>query len=64
MLNVKFDQFKSLYLKKKNQVLYYSIKTTGVTEIENLINNFLSEKNSFVFESVEWIKVFINLNIF
>ena len=57
MLNVKFDQFKSLYLKKKNQVLYYSIKTTGVTEIENLINNFLSEKNSFVFESVEKGKI-------
>ena len=37
MLNVKFDQFKSIYLKKKNQVLYYSINTRGVIEIENLI---------------------------
>ena len=56
MLNVKFDQFKSIYL-KKNQVLYYSINTTGVIEIENLINNFLNEKNSFVFESVEKGKI-------
>ena len=53
MLNVKFDQFKSIYLKKKNQVLYYSINTSGVIEIENLINNLLNQKNSFVFESVE-----------
>ena len=57
MLNVKLDQFKSTYLKKKNQVLYYSINTSGVIEIENLINNFLNEKNSFVFESVEKGKI-------
>ena len=53
MLNLSLGKFKSQYLKKKNQILYYSIKTNGEKEIENLINNFLIEKNSFIFESVE-----------
>ena len=53
MLNINLKKFKSQYLRKKNQVLYYSINTDGSREVENLINNFLLEKNSFVFESVE-----------
>ncbi len=53
MLNISLSKFKSEYLKKKNQILYYSIKTNGEKEIVNLINNFLTEKDSFVFESVE-----------
>ena len=53
MLNVNFNQFKSGYLKKQNQVLFFSINTKGEQEIINLINNLLIEKNSFVFESVE-----------
>ena len=53
MLNIKQSKLKSQYLSKKNQVIYYSIKTRGDKEIENLINNFLIEKNSFIFESVE-----------
>ena len=39
MLNVNFNQFKSGYLKKRNQVLFYSINTKGEREIINLINN-------------------------
>ncbi len=53
MLNTSFVKFKSQHLKKKNQMIYYSVKTDGKKEIENLINNFLIEKNSFIFESVE-----------
>ncbi len=53
MLNIRLSQFKSQYKKKNNQVLFYSIKTNGTREIENLIDNFLIEKNSFIFESVE-----------
>ena len=53
MLNTSLSKFKSHYNNKVNQVLYYSIKTNGMKEIENLINNFLIEKDSFVFESVE-----------
>tara|TARA_Y100001970_G_scaffold232218_1_gene288968 strand:+ start:5096 stop:6553 length:1458 start_codon:yes stop_codon:yes gene_type:complete len=53
MLNIDLKLFKKFHKKNKNQVLYHSIKSDGLKEIENLINNFLSEKNSFVFESVE-----------
>jgi len=53
MLNISLSKFKSQYLRKKNQIIYYSIKTNGEKEIENLINNFLVEKDSFIFESVE-----------
>ncbi len=53
MLNINFESFKKNHKKKINQVLYYSYKTNGEKEVKNLINNFLVEKNSFVFESVE-----------
>ena len=53
MLNTSLSKFKSKHKNKVNQVLYYSIKTNGDREIENLIDNFLIEKDSFVFESVE-----------
>ncbi len=53
MLNISLGKFKSQYLRKKNQLVYHSIDTNGLREIENLINNFLIEKDSFVFESVE-----------
>jgi len=53
MLNISLGKFKSRLMRKKNQIIYYSIKTNGEKEIENLINNFLIEKDSFIFESVE-----------
>ncbi len=53
MLNVSLKLFKKSHKKKSNQVLYHSIKTNGLKEIECLINNFLNVKNSFIFESVE-----------
>ena len=53
MLNISLSKFRSQYLRNINQILYYSINTNGEREIENLINNFLIKKNSFIFESVE-----------
>ena len=53
MLNINQKKFEKLHKKKKNQVLFFKIKTNGKKEIQNLINNFLIEKNSFIFESVE-----------
>ena len=53
MLNYNLKQFKSLHKKKKNIVLFYSEKSEGINEINNLINNLLNQKNSFIFESVE-----------
>ena len=53
MINRNFKNFKFQHKQKKNQVLYSYKKITSDKEILNLINNFLIEKNSFVFESVE-----------
>ena len=53
MLNVDQKTFKKNHKNNLNQIIYYSKKTKGLEEINNLINNFLNEKNSFVFESVE-----------
>ena len=53
MLNIDLKLFKKNHKKRKNQVLYHAIKSNGLKEIENLINNFLNVRNSFVFESVE-----------
>ncbi len=53
MLNVDLKKFTSIHKKNLNQIIYYSARTNGLNEINNLINNFLNEKNSFVFESVE-----------
>ncbi len=57
MLNTSLNKFKSLHKKKINQILYCAFKSSGDKEIRNLINNFLIEKNSFIFESVEKGKI-------
>ena len=57
MLNISISQFKEAHQNKKNQILFYTIKSDGVNETKNLINNFLIEKNSFIFESVEKGKI-------
>ena len=53
IINRNFKDFKFQHQKRKNQVLYISKKIKDDSEIINLINNFLKEKNSFIFESVE-----------
>ena len=53
MLNVNLKKFQFLHKKKQNQIIFSSIVTSGEKEILNLIDNFLIDKNSFVFESVE-----------
>ncbi len=53
MLNINFEKFKRTHKQNINQVLYYKLKSNNSKEVENLINNFLQDKNSFVFESVE-----------
>ncbi len=53
MLNRSYKRFKSLHQNKINQVLYFEKKLKDNNQILNLIDNFLNEKNSFIFESVE-----------
>ena len=57
MLNRNFQQFKFQHQNKINQVLYVEKKIKKNSEILNLIDNFLLEKNSFIFESVEKGKI-------
>ena len=57
MLNIDLKNFIKKHKSKINQTLYISFKTNGEKEILNLINNFLNEKNSFIFESVEIGKI-------
>ena len=53
MINRNFNNFKFQHKRKQNQVLFFSQKINKDEEVLNLINNFLTEKNSFIFESVE-----------
>jgi len=57
MLNRNFNDFKFQHKRNKNQILYTSRNTQNDREVLNLIDNFLSEKNSFIFESVEKGKI-------
>ena len=57
MLNRNFNDFKFQHKRNNNQVVYTSKKTKDDREVLNLIDNFLSEKNSFIFESVEKGKI-------
>ena len=57
MLNRNFNDFKFQHSRNKNQIIYASQKVQNDKEILNLIDNFLGEKNSFIFESVEKGKI-------
>jgi len=57
ILNRNFKDFKFQHTRNKNQIIYTSRKISSGHEILNLIDNFLSEKNSFIFESVEKGKI-------
>ena len=57
IINRSFKDFKFRHRSKKNQIIYSSKKVKNDDEIKNLIDNFLIEKNSFIFESVEKGKI-------
>ena len=57
MLNRNFKDFKFQHSRNKNQIIYTSHKARNDQEVLNLIDNFLREKNSFIFESVEKGKI-------
>ena len=57
IINRSFKDFKFRHRSKKNQIIYTSRKVKNDDEVLNLIDNFLNEKNSFIFESVEKGKI-------
>jgi len=57
ILNRNFKDFKFQHSRNKNQIIYTSQKVKNDQDVLNLIDNFLVEKNSFIFESVEKGKI-------
>ena len=57
IINRSFKEFKFRHRSKKNQIIYTSKKIQNENDVTNLIDNFLVEKNSFIFESVEKGKI-------
>ena len=57
IINRSFKDFKFRHRSKKNQIIYTSKKVKNDNDVLNLIDNFLIEKNSFIFESVEKGKI-------
>ena len=57
IINRSYKDFRFRHKSKKNQIIFTSKKVKNDAEVLNLINNFLEEKNSFIFESVEKGKI-------
>ena len=57
IINRNFKDFKFRHRSKKNQIIYTKKKVKNDFDTLNLIDNFLEEKNSFIFESVEKGKI-------
>ena len=52
-INTNLSKFIKKHKNKNNQVIFHKADCKKNKVIENIINNFLSQKNSFIFESVE-----------
>tara|TARA_B100001093_G_scaffold366864_1_gene351625 strand:- start:27 stop:1487 length:1461 start_codon:yes stop_codon:yes gene_type:complete len=57
IINRSYKDFRFRHRGKKNQIIYTSKKVKNDDVVLNLIDNFLEEKNSFIFESVEKGKI-------
>ena len=53
IINTSLVNFKKKHKNKKNQIIFHKSKCKNNKIIENIIDNFLLKKNSFIFESVE-----------
>jgi len=52
-LNISFSSFKKNHKSKKDQLIYRVRNCKDYKQVENIFNFLLTEKNSFIFESVE-----------
>ena len=52
-LNTSLPEFIKKHKSKKNQIIFFKTNCKNNKVIDNIINNFLIKKNSFIFESVE-----------
>ena len=53
IINTSFLNFRKKHKNKINQIIFHKSDCKNNKTIENIINNFLLKKNSFIFESVE-----------
>tara|TARA_B100001123_G_C15314974_1_gene1025804 strand:- start:568 stop:2031 length:1464 start_codon:yes stop_codon:yes gene_type:complete len=53
IINTTLLNFKRKHKNKKNQIIFHKASCQNNKIVENIINNFLVKKNSFIFESVE-----------
>ncbi len=56
-ININLTNFIKKHKNKKNQIIFHKTSCKNNKIIENVINNFLLKKNSFIFESVEKRKI-------
>ena len=52
-INTSLHNFKKKHKNKKNQIIFHKADCKNNKIIDNIINKFLTKKNSFIFESVE-----------
>ena len=52
-INTNLPDFQKKHKNKKNQIIFHKMDCKNYRTVENIINNFLLKKNSFIFESVE-----------
>ena len=52
-INTNLFNFKKKHRNRKNQIIFHKTNCKSNKAVENIINNFLIKKNSFIFESVE-----------
>ena len=52
-INTNLSHFEKKHKNKKNQVIFHEARCKNNKIVENIISNFLKNKNSFIFESVE-----------
>ena len=51
--NTNFISFRKKHKNRENQIIFHKTNCQNNNIIENIINNILIKKNSFIFESVE-----------
>ena len=56
-INTTLSSFKKKHKNKKNQIIFHKTNCANNKIIENLIDNYLIKKNTFIFESVEKRKI-------
>ncbi len=56
-ININLSNFVKKHKNKNNQVIFHKANCSNNKVVENIINNLLTQKNTFIFESVEKRKI-------